>query len=311
MSTDFAEPILVFDVGGSHIASGIFNPGSMELGPLNETSVPADGDPESVFESFRSLKDKTLGTSMLGGVAVAIPNPFDYENGVSRMRHKYQRLFGIDLRSGLAKKLGCDPGRIHFLNDAAAFLIGELYQGAARGVGRAIGITLGTGVGSAFAVDSEIVVAGHGVPSGGEIWNQPYNGGIVEDAVSTKAIQRIYEQLNGGREEVRTIAGLAAQHQDAQRTFESFGRELGKVLRLTCLPFAPERIVIGGGISRAASLFEDATRVELGNASVELSVSALFDCAPLVGAGVSWMQQHMPESMAGRNGRNGVLSRLT
>ena len=46
---------------------------------------------------------------------------------------------------------------------------------------RSVGLTLGTGVGSAFAVDGKIVGKGRGVPPGGEIWDLPYRESIVEE----------------------------------------------------------------------------------------------------------------------------------
>jgi glucokinase len=310
LTRDFEDRILVFDVGGSHIASALFAPSMLELGPLSQSTAPVDGDPEMVFEKFQSLAERTLEASpCVSGIALAVPNPFDYDRGVSYMQHKYKRLYGCDFRSELAKRVLCDPTRIHFLNDAAAFLIGELYRGAARGADRAVGITLGTGVGSAFAVGGEIVVEAAGVPRGGEIWNLPYGDGIVEDAVSTRAIQRRYEQLTGTRAEVRDIANPGKADPAAPATFDDFGTELGKVLRHTCLAFAPERIIIGGGIARAAPLFQRALQKELAAPLIRLSVSELWERAPLLGAGVSWMKRHMPQWVARSNGRPDVLSR--
>jgi glucokinase len=301
LRNDSQERILVFDVGGSHIASSLFCVSDMSLGVVKQINAPAEGSPVDVFESFKSLATMPPGDPHpFSGISVAMPNPFDYEQGVSYMRHKYQLLYGTDLRKGLAEYLRCEPGRIHFLNDAAAFLIGELYQGAARGVGRAVGLTLGTGVGSAFAVDGAIVTEGSGVPPGGEIWNLPYGDSIVENVVSTTAIQRLYEQLTGDRAEVHEIASQE-RGRLARKTFEDFGRELGRVLRQTCLAFAPEKIIIGGGISRAASLFQQALEEELGDPSIHLSVSSLFDRAPLAGAGISWMQWYYPDRVTRGN----------
>jgi glucokinase len=219
-----------------------------------------------------------------------MPNPFDYERGISYMKHKFQQLYGIELRHPLSQCLHCGPANILFLNDAAAFLIGELSQGAARNIDRAVGITLGTGVGSAFAVDGEIAVAGYGIPPGGEIWNLPYLGSTVEDVISTRAIQRQYLDLTGGSAEVREIANLAADSGTARQTLERFGTELGKVLRHICGEFAPQRIVFGGGISRAAEFFLPAAAHEMAQPATQLCVSELFDRAPLVGAGVRWKQ---------------------
>jgi glucokinase len=292
LSEDCQHQILAFDVGGSHIASSVFSAGGMSLGALSRIPAPANGSAEEFFKAFELLAAKLLPASLSPcGVSVAMPNPFDYDRGVSYMEHKYQQLYGIDLRSGLSERLGCDPARIHFLNDAVAFLMGELTQGAATGVSRAIGITLGTGVGSAFSVNGKIVVDGRGVPPGGETWNLPYGGGIVENVISTRAIQRMYAQLTGSRAEVHEIASLAGDHPQARETFECFGKDLGKVLRHICLEFAPERIVFGGGISRAAGLFLQAAERELADFSVQLRVSDLFERAPLIGAGVSWQQK--------------------
>ena len=179
------------------------------------------------------------------------------------------------------------------MNDAAAFLIGELFHGAANGVRRAVGIVLGTGVGSAFAVDEQIVVTGRGVPPDGEIWNLPYRDSTVENFISTRSIQRRYEDLTGIRAEVRDIAALGIENPQVRQTFAAFGKELGEVLRNTCLEFAPQRILLSGGISRAAGLFLAAAEKELNDPGVHLQVSNLFERAPLIGAGVSWKWNHL------------------
>ena len=289
MLEDYKNQILVFDVGGSHIAASLFHPGSMRLGAVHTLPVRETGSATDFVAAFQSLAETMLPASVpRNGIAVAIPNPFDYDEGISYMRHKYQQLYGKNLRHCLAEGLGCNAARVHFLNDAAAFLMGELHQGAATGVNRAIGITLGTGVGSAFAVGSKIVVTGPGVPPRGEIWDLSYRDGTVEDFISTRSIQRTYERLTGVRAEVRDIAALAVRDLQARETFEFFGKELGAVLRQICLAFAPQRIVLGGGISRSAGLFLPAAEKELADPAIQLRVSDLFDRAPLIGAGVSW-----------------------
>jgi predicted NBD/HSP70 family sugar kinase len=51
--------------------------------------------------------------------------------------------------------------------------------------------------------------------------------------------------------------------------------------------FAPEVIVLGGGISRAAHLFLPAAQSELADSGLRLLVSELQDSAPLVGCAVA------------------------
>jgi glucokinase len=314
--SDSKKHILVFDVGGSHIAGALFHPHSLELGRVSQTDAPVDDNPCDVYARFEALARQTLGEgSWPTGVAVAIPNPFDYERGISYMRHKYQLLYATDLRRGLSDHLRCAPQDIHFLNDAAACLVGEIHRGAAIGANRVVGLTLGTGVGSAFAVNGKIVVDGAGVPPGGEIWNLLYENGTVEDVISTRAIQQRYVQLTGRHAEVHDIASTAMDHlamdnSAARKTFEDFGKDLGEVLQLTCLSFRPERIILGGGISRAASLFQRAAKEAFCEPAIELSVSELFQSAALIGAGVSWMQRNDPEQVASRRVANDVVSPL-
>jgi glucokinase len=302
LSEGCKNQILVFDVGGSHISGGVFRPDSMRVDRMHTLPVRETGSVDQFLLAFESLGKIMLPShDAHAGVAVAIPNPFDYQGGISYMQHKYQQLYGKNLRDGLAERLECTPARVHFLNDAAAFLMGEIYQGAAIGVSRAVGITLGTGVGSAFAVDGKIVVAGPGVPAGNEIWDLPYRDGSVEDFISTRSIQRRYEQLTGMQVEVREIADLGTGHPSARRAFEDFGQELGRVLREVCLDFTPQRIVLGGGISRAAQLFMPSAEKEMDSPAIQLRVSKLFERAPLIGAGVSWSenngngQSHAPD----------------
>jgi glucokinase len=299
LSEDRKHPLLVFDVGGSHIGGSLFHPDGMTVGEVHTLPVQETGSVEQFFAAFESLATTLLPPSdPRSGVAIAIPNPFDYEHGVSYMQHKYRQLYARNLRQGLGERLGCDPSQVHFLNDAAAFLTGELCQGAAIGIGRAIGIALGTGVGSAFAVDGKIVVSGRGVPAGGEIWNLPYRNSTVESLISTRSIRRRYEELTGRRAEVRDIADLGMEDPKARQIFEDFGKELGSVLLDICHEFAPQRIILGGGISRAAQLFLPAAEKELADPAIQLRVSDLFERAPLIGAGVSWMRNHSdPKSL--------------
>jgi glucokinase len=291
-------PILVFDIGGSHMAAGIFDLQSNTLGEIRNLRLLPGAESELFFATFESLVSITLpASSTLVGIAIAIPSPFDYEHGVSLMRHKFQSLYGFDLRRELSRRVGCSPDQIYFLNDAAASLIGEIRQGAARGAQRATGITLGTGVGSAFAVDGKIVLEGPGVPGGGEIWNLAYRSGTVEDYISTLAIQRTFEKITGIFLQVCQIASSTSHRQEAQQAFEQFGRELGNVLRQISVAFAPDRIVVGGGIARAADRFLVAAKAQLGDFQDRLFVSELFERAPLIGAGISWLNRNAAANM--------------
>jgi len=284
---------LVYDVGGSHISASVCSAGEYKLGPVERAGLPESPTSQAFVDLLYALGMKAAdGLSEVEGAELAMPGPFDYAQGISWMRHKLPYLYGVNVSQALAEHFGWQPERVRFLNDAAAYLLGEVGAGAARGVSRVVGITLGTGVGSAFAVDGRIVVKGDGVPPGGEIWNISYPPGIVEDVISTRAIQRSYMERTGQEREVASIAHYAAGGDPAaSEIFEEFGSHLGQVLRKLLTGFAPQIVVLGGGISRSANLFMSTAIKELESMDVQLRISQLGDNAPLAGAGVAWFSR--------------------
>jgi glucokinase len=334
MSDPTPNHVLVYDVGGSHISAAVCDRQTYALRGLSRAPLPAaqetvPGAGHFSAASFGRLihtlgesaaQSGHLSLSAIAGADLAMPGPFDYENGISQMRHKLPTLFGIDLKTGLAARFGWQPSQVRFVNDAAAFLLGEMGAGAAKGSSRAVGVTLGTGIGCAFGLHeghgAHILTGGPGIPPGGEIWNLPYNGATVEDFVSTRFLREHYQILTGVEAEVSAIADAAAATTPAPkltpnhlrrrsapsiptiptpptaapvRPFAIFGRHLGLALNQHAAAFAPDVIVLGGGISRAAHLFLPATRQALvPGFSPKIVISTLMDEAPLAGAGVHW-----------------------
>jgi glucokinase len=288
------KSVLTYDVGGSHVSAAICRDGTYQLGPVVNAPHPVEQSSEAFIGLLCALgTEASRGIGGVSGAELAIPGPFDFAAGISHMRHKLPYLYGVNLRQPLAEHFGWQPVRVGFLLDSAAFLLGEIGAGAARGVSRAVGVTLGTGIGSAFAVDGELVTEGPGVAPGGEIWNLPYEGGIVEDALSTRGIQGNYKRRTGVLPDVAGIAAAAAtgQDPDAVAAFAEFGRHLGLALRMVLADFAPQVVVLGGGISRSASLFLPAAQSQLQGLNLHLAVSALKDRAPLLGAAVAWFKE--------------------
>ena len=327
--------ILVYDVGGSHISAALCSAQDYSLHGITSAPLPAapEGEPAAGHFSAASFgrlihtlaesasRTANIPFETIVGASLAMPGPFDYANGISKMQHKLVGLYNVDLKSALAARFHWQPDQVRFVNDAAAFLLGEVGAGAAKGYSRAIGITLGTGIGCAFAVDGHIAIPSDqpngdpGVPPGGEIWNLPYNGATVEDFVSTRYLRAQYQQISGLEADVSAIADTAKDGQPSQpcpdelppvstppspedpylahcrarRSFENFGRHLGLALNQHAAAFHPDVIVLGGGISRASALFLPSTRKALAPGfAPRIAISSLMDHAALAGAGVHW-----------------------
>ena len=317
---------LAYDIGGSHISAALCEQGTYTLHGLARAPLPDHESGTGHFSAASFVRlIHTLGEAAastahidrahIAGACLAMPGPFDYENGISHMQHKLQSLFNFDLKSALAARFHWHPSQLRFVNDAAAFTLGESGAGAGKGYARVLGLTLGTGIGAAFAIDNHIADSGpnnaEGVPAGGEMWNLPYNGATVEDFVSTRFLRHQFQQLTGLEAEVSTIADTAkgdhpcpepplppsvpsldpndpyAAHCRARQAFQDFGHHLGLALNQHAAAFRPDIVVMGGGIARASALFLPATRKAL-TFETKLAISALMDEAPLAGAGVHW-----------------------
>lgn len=283
--------LLAYDIGGSHARAGIVDRESLTIHCPGSRPIDSAGTAESILKELHLLGTDVLSLASrmgvsLDGIALAVPGPFDYEQGVSRLRHKYAALYDFNLRQEFESRFQICGARITFLNDAQAYLLGECHAGAARGVHRCVGITLGTGVGSAFALDGSIIEHGLGVPAGGEIYSLPWEGRTVEDTVSTRAIQSRYHQITGKEKTVRDICFQAVGDPVAQMVMREFGSSLGRVLEKICMPYRPEAIVLGGAISRSSHLFLTAAADALHASPQILRLSQLLDEAALIGAAV-------------------------
>ena len=228
-TTPAPQYALTYDVGGSHISAALCAQHTYALHGITRAPLPSHdpGEPEShpghfsaasfcrLIHTLGEAAAKSAGVSMsqVAGADIAMPGPFDYANGVSLIQHKLQSLYKFDLKHALAARFHWQPEQLKFVNDAAAFTLGEAGAGAAKGYGRALGITLGTGIGASFAVDKKIAESGPGnpehVPEGGELWNQPYNDTTVEEFVSTRYLRRHYLELTGLEAEVSQVAAIA------------------------------------------------------------------------------------------------------
>ena len=156
-------------------------------------------------------------------------------------------------------------GREHVavLNDAHAALMGEIWQGAARGVDDGFMLTLGTGVGGAIVAGGRLITghigrAGHLGhislnPDGPlDIANTP---GSMEDKIGNCTIQ----ERTGGRFTTTHALVEAAQNGDsqAQQWWGDVIKSLAAGLAGLIDVLDPEMIVIGGGISKAGPMLFD------------------------------------------------------
>jgi len=279
------ECTLALDVGGTNIDYAAIGHGLSVIGDVHSIQSMSDSSQDVIIDKLSSILSQLTREAESVGFqpktcAMAFPGPFDYEQGVSHMTHKFKGLHGLDLKQTLRKACSLP---ISFLNDADAFGYGVLNKHFSQPPERLATITLGTGIGSSLFVHGELINL--------EIWDSPYRDSTLEDYISTNALVGAYEKVSGEQLTVAAIAKLAqAGERTATTTFESFGKELGKGLAKALATSDPEHIVLGGGISKSFSLFgpnaETAYRLTTGTTtSIEVATEpylSLYGAAAFV-----------------------------
>ena len=281
------------EIGGSHVSACRVDVARACVEPpgIRRFDLDAGGSREELLGAISGAALEVRQSPMrCAGVATA--GPFDYERGVAKFRGvaKLESLYGVDLRDRLSRDLGLEPPeRVRFLNDAHAFVLGEWWTGAAKGHARAMGVTLGTGLGSGFLADGQIVTSGSGIPPDARLDLVPFRGSAVEDVISGRGIVAAF----GAKGDVAEIARRARSGEpSAIGAFRGFGSALGEFLGPWIVRFAPTCLVFGGSITRAWDLFADAFQRSCPEASALRfrGPAARLDEAPLLGAALHAMR---------------------
>jgi glucokinase len=288
------EYYATLDVGGTLIKAALLNSEyEVIANSYSITPIDSNGPSEKVINTITSvLEEKFYKARALGevrGIGLCFPEFSDYKKGIiAVMKDKFQNSAGINLRDEIIKKLGLSPNfLIVFEEDSIAFLKGEVHLGNADDFNRIIGLTLGTGLGSAFMDGGKIVRNAPGVPPNGELGYLPYKGGIIEDIISSKGITSVYKRYTGITEkDVRSIA-LRAKKGDINgiQTFVEFGQTAGHLLKPYVKDFNTECIIIGGQIAKSFELFAVPLKKELSSISSlkEILQAESIDFSPFYG----------------------------
>lgn len=265
---------LLLDVGGTFIKAGMAS-ASGELIPGAEFSHPvrSEGSREEILASLSTTIQQCARFASehnlhLNGVGIAIPGPFDYQNGIPMMQHKFQSVYGLSLTDFFRSlpEVGLEMP-IRFMHDVNAAMLGEMSCGNAKGFANAAIVTLGTGLGFACCLDGRIQYAPAGSPRLA-IYRNSYRDGILEDYVSKRGFLRLYVEISGRPSQplltVADLGRMAAEGDSAAlKTFASAADILAGSIRELLAEQQIECLLLGGQISRSFAFMEPTLREKL------------------------------------------------
>ncbi|MEJ5994510.1 ROK family protein [Pedobacter sp. Du54] len=251
MSSPF---VLGVDIGGSHITTALVDVDKRILVPdsIHRKLIDSKDKSTNILDAWSEVINQSFKNYpvLKKEIGIAMPGPFDYKNGICLIKEqdKFLSLYRCNIKVELAKRLAISTSTIHFINDAAAFLQGEVFAGGAKGAARVLGFTLGTGLGSSICI--------HGKARDAALWKAPFLGGMAEDYLSTKWFVYRYHQLTGNRlSGVKELAALVALNGYAKQVFKEFGENFAKFIMPLIEQHQAEVIILGGNITQAFSIF--------------------------------------------------------
>jgi glucokinase len=277
--------IAVLDVGGTSIKTGAVRLDDRSSAPVIDIGpvLPANsqGSASLVLDSLGAGANAAIALAgpETAGLAIAICGPFDIAAGVSRMQgvHKFEDIYGIDLRAALRERSTIADRPIRFARDAESAGTGEALAGAGVGVGvdRVLTVTVGTGMGTCLTDHAQPVefVDGFGVEHLA-MRDTPW-GGRADDVLSAHGLA---ERLGVAMTDLRA----AVEDPDNADVVRDHGTRLGTFLAPVVAEFRAQLVVIGGGISAAFDRFGPALQSAIGE--VPVRPASLGPSGPLLGA---------------------------
>ena len=254
------------DLGGTKIeAIALDSRGSVLL--RHRIATPAN-DADATISAIRDLVLEV--EARLGGrgtVGVGTPGSLSPVTGLLRNANS-TCLNGLPLDKLIAAALDRE---VRIANDANCFALSEAADGAAAGAPTVFGVILGTGVGGGVVIDGKLLNGRHGI--GGEWGHNPLpwpldaerpgplcfcgRHGCIERFVSGPGMADDHLAITGETWTAQEIASRAAGGDGpAQATLDRYIDRLARGLAHVMNLIDPDVIVLGGGLSNLALLYD-------------------------------------------------------
>lgn len=251
------------DLGGTKIeAIALARDGTERF--RKRVPTPAGDYGATVRAMAELVRAAEAATADTGTVGVGIPGAVSPATGLVKNANS-TCLIGHPLDKDLASAIG---RQVRLANDADCFALSEAVDGAGTGAAIVFGVILGTGVGGGLVIDRRVVSGPNAIT--GEWGHNPlpwpkdderpgarcYCGreGCIETFLSGPGLARDHGAGVSAAEVAASQEPAAVAAMD--RYLDRLGRSLAHVINI----LDPHVIVLGGGLSKVARLYDDAPR---------------------------------------------------
>jgi len=303
--------VVGIDLGATKIALGLIDSDNRILATRRLPTNTSDGPESAVERIAQRINEFEAGLpagQQIAAVGICSPGPLDHETGVILDPPNLTGWRNVPFRQMLADRINMPVALEH---DAKVAALGEFYYGSGRDEQNMVYIVVGTGVGAAFIVESQlwrgmhnsagevggITIDRHGEPCGSGI------RGCVQSYTTGPALARNYERI---RQEAgqpmpadaqpttgELVAQLAEQGDYlAQEVMNQAGEALGITVATLAMVLDVELFVIGGSVAKSGDLLLEPARQIVPDyafdsiaTQVRIVPAELGDDGPLLGCG--------------------------
>jgi predicted NBD/HSP70 family sugar kinase len=301
MLRDSSLAVVGIDFGHSHVGVAVADIGHNVLAE-RRCDLDVSHDARAALDTAARMVEEVLTEARVErksviGAGIGIPGPVDRTRGAVGSATILPGWTGLRIGSEMRDRLAM-PVQID--NDANLGALAELTWGAGRECSNFAYIKAATGIGAGLVVDGRLLRGASG--TAGELGHTTLdesgalcycgNRGCLETLASGPAILRLVGQADSGTLTLDRVIELAAQGDvRCRRAISDAGRAIGVAVAGLCNLINPERVIVGGLLSRADDVLLQPLRESIRRHSVQAAaervdvVQAVFvERAELLGA---------------------------
>lgn len=265
------------DIGGTNMQAAAISQDDGAILARISRPTPIEDGPEAGLERIAAMVQEAINgagrpLAALAGIGVGCTGPLDIERGLIMEPWTMPGWNEVPIVEALAARFG---RRVTLDNDANVAALGEHWLGAGRGYAHMVYVTVSTGIGSGVIVDNRLVhgfggnfgevglmtIDMHGPPcfeGSSGAWEHLASGTGIARSAREQADPAMLAAAGGDPDAITAalVARLAGEgHAVARAIIAQEAEYLGVGLANLMVVYAPQVIVMGGGVMKSWSLF--------------------------------------------------------
>ncbi len=285
------QVVVGIDFGHSHVGVALADLSHNVLGEVTcdlDVNNRAGEALDAAARMFGELRGK-LGVELQNviGAGIGIPGPVDRARGKAGSATILPGWVDLPIASEMSQRLGVP---VEIENDANLGALAELTWGAGKDCSNFAYLKAATGIGAGIVIDGRLLRGATG--TAGEIGHTTLdeagalcycgNRGCLETVASGPAILRLVGPVSGETLTLSRLVDLAIEGDvRCRRAISDAGREIGVAVAGLCNLINPERVIVGGLLSRTGEVLLQPLRDSLRRHAVQAAAEKV-DVRPAI-----------------------------